>query len=100
MGASFRNMGEIVELAGCDLLTISPQLLGELDKAEGTLVRKLDPAVAAKSDSPKIVITEASFREMHEKDRMAKDKLAEGIDGFTKAIVSLEKQLGERLAQL
>ncbi len=98
MGASFRNIGEIIELAGCDLLTISPQLLGELEKTEATLVKKLDATKA--SDSPKIVVDEKAFREMHEKDRMAKDKLAEGIDGFTKAIVSLEKQLTERLAQL
>jgi transaldolase len=100
MGASFRNMGEIVELAGCDLLTISPQLLGELDKGEGTLVRKLDPEKAKQADSPRIDVTESSFRDMHEKDRMAKDKLAEGIQGFEKAIVSLEKQLEERLASL
>jgi transaldolase len=100
MGASFRNMGEITELAGCDLLTISPQLLGELDKSEGSLPRKLDPERAKASDSPKLDITESSFREMHEKDRMAKDKLAEGIQGFEKAIIALEKQLEERLAAL
>ena len=100
MGASFRNIGEIIELAGCDLLTISPQLLGELEKTQGTLEKKLDATKAKASDSPKITVDEKAFREMHELDRMAKDKLAEGIDGFTKAIVSLEKQLSERLAQL
>jgi transaldolase len=98
MGASFRNIGEIIELAGCDLLTISPQLLGELEKTEATLTKKLDATKLV--DSPAIVVDEKAFREMHEQDRMAKDKLAEGIEGFTKAIVSLEKQLTERLASL
>jgi transaldolase len=96
MGASFRNLGEIIELAGCDLLTISPQLLGELQKTEGKLERKLDPAVAAKSKVERINMDEATFRKMHEEDKMAKDKLAEGIDGFTKALVQLEKLLDDR----
>jgi len=100
MGASFRNVGEITELAGCDLLTISPNLLGELQNATGELPRKLDPAVAAKSSIERIPMDEATFRRMHEEDRMAHDKLAEGIDGFSKALVSLEKALGERLKTL
>jgi len=100
MGASFRNIGEITELAGSDLLTISPQLLAELDAATGPLPRKLDPAAAAKLDIPVIDVDEKKFREMHEADTMSKDKLAEGIEGFTKAIVSLEKQLGDRLEVL
>ncbi len=100
MGASFRNMGEIVELAGCDLLTIAPNLLAELSKAEGTLVRKLDPAVSAKKDVARLTIDEASFRALHAADRMATDKLDEGIAGFSKALVALEKLLGERLRVL
>jgi len=97
MGASFRNIGEITELAGCDLLTISPQLLAELEAKEGELPKKLDAEKAKAMSIPKIAMDEKTFRAMHEKDRMANDKLAEGIDGFTKALVSLEKQLGERL---
>ena len=96
MGASFRNLGEIVELAGCDLLTIAPNFLAELQTQTGTLVRKLDPAKAAAMELPKISVDEASFRKAHEADRMAKDKLEEGIAGFSKAIVALEKLLGER----
>jgi transaldolase len=97
MGASFRNLGEIIELAGCDLLTIAPNLLADLQSQEGTLVRRLDPGKAAAMDIPKTPVDEATFRAMHEKDRMAKDKLAEGIEGFSKAIVALEKLLTERL---
>ena len=96
MGASFRNLGEILELAGCDLLTIAPNLLAELQAKEGTLVRKLDPAKAATMDIPKTPIDEATFRKMHEVDRMAKDKLDEGIKGFSKAIVDLEGLLTKR----
>jgi transaldolase len=97
MGASFRNTGEITELAGCDLLTISPGLLEELSKTQAVLPRKLDPAKAAGMAIERIPMDEATFRKMHAADPMATDKLAEGIDGFTKAIVSLEKLLGERL---
>src|SRR6185436_12929574 len=61
MGASFRNSGEIVELAGCDLLTISPGLLDELSKKEGTLVRKLDPDAAKKKSIEKIPMDAATF---------------------------------------
>jgi len=96
MGASFRNIGEITELAGCDLLTISPKLLGELE-VEGELPRKLDPAKAKAMKLERIALDEATFRRMHEQDRMAKDKLAEGIEGFTKAIVDLEQVIGKRL---
>ncbi len=100
MGASFRNMGEITELAGCDLLTIAPSLLEELMNANGELPKKLDAAKAKAMDIPAIRVDEATFRKMHEADKMANDKLAEGIDGFTKALVALEKQLGERLDAL
>ncbi len=100
MGASFRNAGEITELAGCDLLTISPQLLGELESTQGTLPRKLDPDGARGMDIPRIDMTEAAFRRMHEEDRMANDKLAEGIEGFSKALVTLEGKMADRLARL
>ncbi|HVV85702.1 MAG TPA: transaldolase [Kofleriaceae bacterium] len=96
MGASFRNMGEIVELAGCDLLTIAPALLAELHAATGTLERKLDPAHAASLELPRIHVDEKAFATMHDADPMAKDKLAEGIAGFSKAIAALEQLLAER----
>jgi transaldolase len=100
MGASFRNLGEIIELAGCDLLTIAPNLLTELQSSTATLTRKLDPAAAASMNIEKIKMDEATFRTMHEADKMAKDKLAEGIDGFSKALVALEKLMAERLSAL
>jgi transaldolase len=100
MGASFRNLGEITELAGCDLLTISPGLLTELQNTVTELPRKLDPAKAADLSITKISVDKATFDQMHNGDRMASDKLSEGIDGFTKALISLEKLLAERLARL
>ena len=100
MGASFRNMGEIVELAGCDLLTIAPALLAELSAAEGTLERKLDAAAPAQKDVERIAMDEAAFRAMHAADRMASEKLDEGIAGFSKALAALEKMLHERLRVL
>ena len=96
MGASFRNLDEILELAGCDLLTIAPNLLIELGEKTGTLVRKLDPDRARAMDIPKQTLDEAAFRAAHAADRMASDKLAEGIAGFSKAITALEQLLGER----
>ena len=100
MGASFRNIGEITELAGCDLLTIAPSLLGELQSTEGELPRKLDPKKAASATIEKINIDKATFDRMHGENRMASEKLAEGIEGFTKALESLEKLLADRLASL
>jgi transaldolase len=100
MGASFRNIGEITELAGCDLLTIAPSLLAELQSTEGELPRKLDPAAAAGKSIEKISVDKATFDRMHSENRMASEKLAEGIDGFTKALVSLEELLAARLATL
>jgi transaldolase len=99
MGASFRNLGEITELAGCDLLTIAPNLLTELKSKEGALPRKLDPK-NTEGAPDRIAMDEATFRKMHEADRMAKEKLDEGIQGFTKAIVALEKLLTERLSAM
>jgi transaldolase len=100
MGASFRNSGEIIELAGCDLLTIAPALLQELQTTEGTLVRKLDPASSSSAKLEKISIDKATFDRMHKENRMANDKLQEGIDGFSKALVDLEAMLAKRVADL
>ncbi len=100
MGASFRNTGEIKELAGCDLLTIAPKLLEELETTEGTLPRKLDPAKAQTMDIQKIPMDKATFDKMHAADRMATDKLKEGIEGFSKAIVDLEVVLEKRLSEI
>ena len=100
MGASFRNIGEITELAGCDLLTISPQLLAELEATQADLPRKLDPAVAKSLSIEKIVVDKAAFERMHAADRMANDKLKEGIEGFSAALVKLETLLAKRLAEL
>jgi transaldolase len=100
MGASFRNTGEIIELAGCDLLTIAPKLLEELQSTEGTLERKLDPAKAAGLDIQKVPMDKATFDKMHAENRMAHDKLKEGIEGFSKALEDLEKLLAKRLSEL
>ena len=100
MGASFRNIGEITELAGCDLLTISPQLLAELESTQGDLPRKLDPEKAKSLQIEKTVIDKATFERMHAADRMANDKLKEGIEGFSAALVKLETLLAKRLAEL
>ncbi len=100
MGASFRNTGEIKELAGCDLLTISPHFLEEMDATEGTLERKLDPEKAKTMEIEKMNIDKATFDKMHAADRMAHDKLSEGIEGFSKALVQLEQLLAKRLSEL
>jgi transaldolase len=100
MGASFRNTGEIKELAGCDLLTIAPKLLGELEADNSTIERKLDPEKAKSMNIEKIVVDKATFDKMHAADRMASDKLKEGIEGFSKALEDLEKTLAKRVAEL
>jgi len=100
MGASFRNIGEIEELAGCDLLTIAPKLLGELEAKQGTLERKLDPAKAASMNIERIPMDKATFDKMHAADRMANDKLSEGIQGFSKALEELEQLLEKRLSEI
>ena len=98
MGASFRNIGEITELAGCDLLTISPQLLEELQKGTGTLTRKLDASKAAAANKDaKISLDEKAFRWAHNEDPMATEKLAEGIRQFGVDTVKLEKAIGPKL---
>ena len=100
MGASFRNIGEIAELAGCDLLTISPQLLAELESTVAELPRKLSPESARALPIEKISIDKESFDRMLAADRMATDKLKEGIEGFSAALVKLEALLAARLAEL
>lgn len=99
MGASFRNIDEIIELAGCDLLTISPKLLDQLRSTDSPLPRKLDPA-SPNSTQPKFHVDADTFVTMMAADRMATEKLDEGIRGFCKAIETLEAQLAHRLAEL
>ena len=93
MGASFRNMGQILELAGCDLLTISPNLLGELQSSSVAVVQKLDLAEAKKDQIEKLPLDEKSFRFLLNEDAMATEKLAEGIRLFSADIVKLEKKI-------
>jgi transaldolase len=100
MGASFRNIGEIEQLAGCDLLTISPELLAELDSKTEDLPKKLDAAKAKAMPIEKITVDKATFDTMHAADRMATDKLKEGIEGFSKALEDLEKMLAKRLSEI
>jgi transaldolase len=89
MGASFRNVGEIQELAGCDLLTISPQLLGELQKNTAPLVRKLSPEIARDSKIEKFSLDEKKFRWLLNENAMATEKTAEGIRLFNADAVKL-----------
>jgi transaldolase len=90
MGASFRNADEIVELTGCDRLTISPALLDKLADSKDKIEVKLDAANSADMDIPKIDMDEKTFRWMLNGDAMATEKLAEGIRGFTADILKLE----------
>jgi transaldolase len=91
MGASFRNVNQIVRLAGCDLLTISPELLDQLEKAEGVPDRKLDPAKTQATQEVKLHLDEKTFRWMHNEDAMATEKLAEGIRKFNSDAHHLEE---------
>ncbi|MCL4104614.1 UNVERIFIED_CONTAM: hypothetical protein GTU68_004568 [Idotea baltica] len=91
MGASFRNTSEIIELAGCDLLTIGPNLLEELQNTDGELTLKLDAGKAAELDLEKIPVDENNFRFEMNEDAMATEKTAEGIRNFSADIVKLEK---------
>ena len=90
MGASFRNIGQITALAGCDLLTISPELLAQLAATEAPLGQALDPAAALGMDLPALRYDEASFRLALNEDAMATEKLAEGIRAFCADAVKLE----------
>jgi len=91
MGASFRNVNQIVRLAGCDLLTISPELLDQLEQTQGTLQRALDPATAKASSDERLRLSEKAFRWMHNEDAMATDKLAEGIRKFNADATKLQQ---------
>ena len=91
MGASFRNKGEILALAGCDLLTIAPKLLGELQESSDNVERALSPEASAASDLEKVSFNEKSFRLALNEDAMATEKTAQGIRAFSADIVKLEK---------
>lgn len=97
MGASFRNAGEIIELAGCDRLTIAPALLDELTGSKETVTQKLDAEKAITMDIAKIEMDEKQFRWMNNEDPMATEKLAEGIRNFAKDIVKLEEIVKEKM---
>jgi transaldolase len=91
MGASFRKTDQILALAGCDLLTIAPDLLDKLSKTDGEVPRRLSPHAAARSEALKVFLDEKAFRWMHNEDAMASDKLAEGIRRFDADARKLEK---------
>jgi len=96
MGASFRNKGEITELAGCDLLTISPALLGELKASTDPLVRKLDGSKSTSLDLKKVSFDEKGFRFAYNEDAMATEKTSEGIRVFAADIVKLEQLIKQK----
>jgi transaldolase len=98
MGASFRNKGEIVELAGCDLLTISPGFLSELQSNDDNVERKLSPDAAQSMDIERVEISEKSFRWMMSEDAMATEKTAEGIRNFAADIRKLETMIQRKLS--
>lgn len=97
MGASFRNIDEILQLAGCDLLTISPALLEELQTHEGEVPAKLTPELAAASDAPQIHLDEKAFRWLHNEDQMATEKLSDGIRLFAADSIKLEHHLQQNV---
>ncbi len=99
MGASFRNVDEIKELAGCDLLTIAPKFLDELSIEEGELIKKLDENTQSKT-SIDYKFDEKDFRLSMLEDQMASEKLSEGITGFSNAIEELEELLSKRLSEI
>src|SRR3984957_9088547 len=99
MGASFRNLNQIVRLAGSDLLTISPELLDQLEQTEGTVERKLDPATAKASKDERLRLSEKTFRWMHNEDAMATEKLAEGIRKFNSDAQKLEEYALSQVAE-
>ncbi len=97
MGASFRSVEEILELAGCDLLTISPKLLEDLQKKQLPVSKKLDPQAAQKADIKKLTIDEKTFRWQLNENPMALEKLSEGIRNFAKDILKLETMIAQLL---
>jgi len=98
MGASFRNKGEILELAGCDLLTIAPPLLAELKASTDTVVCKLNADAAKSADIKKVSFDEKTFRFALNEDAMATEKTAEGIRLFSADIVKLEQLIAQKRA--
>ena len=99
MGASFRNLNQIIRLAGCDLLTISPELLDQLEHSDGTLDRKLEPVKAKTSTDALLLLDEKTFRWMHNEDPMATEKLAEGIRKFNSDAQHLEQYALSQVAE-
>jgi transaldolase len=97
MGASFRNTGQILELAGCDLLTISPELLEKLSSSNEKIERKLDPVKAKKADVQRLELDEKKFRYLLNDDAMATEKTGEGIRKFAADIMKLEKLVASKL---
>ena len=97
MGASFRNVGQIIELAGCDALTISPELMKELSESYEPVERKLDPEKAKKADVQRLELDEKKFRYLLNENAMATEKTAEGIRKFAADIVKLEKFVASKL---
>ncbi len=97
MGASFRNSGEILELAGCDLLTIAPKFLEELSEAQGSVMRKLHPETSKTMQIERLQLDEKGFRWLLNENAMATEKLSEGIRKFSEDIVKLEKLLLQKL---
>lgn len=95
MGASFRNVGQITALAGCDLLTISPELLAQLQAGTEPVTRRLDPAAAKSASVHAVTYNEADFRYALNEDAMATEKLAEGIRGFAADAIKLDKMIEE-----
>jgi transaldolase len=95
MGASFRKVDQIVRLAGCDLLTISPDLLKQMENTEGEVTRRLSPESARASDATKIHLDEKTYRWMHNEDAMAVEKLSEGIRKFYADTQKLEEYVRE-----
>ncbi len=99
MGASFRNTGQIIELAGCDLLTISPKLLEQLQNSDDAITQKLEVSAAKGMEIEKVVCDEKNFRWLMNEDAMATEKTAEGIRKFSADIVKLEALIASMISQ-
>lgn len=97
MGASFRNVGEITELAGCDYLTISPKLLEDLSKSNDLITPKLSVKEAKVKNIEKVILNESQYRWLHNEDQMAVEKLSDGIRKFTEDLIKLEKLVSVNL---
>ena len=97
MGASFRNVDQILELAGCDLLTISPELMKELSESYEPVERKLDPEKAKHAEAKRLEIDEKKFRYLVNDNAMATEKTAEGIRKFAADLVKLEKFVASKI---